>query len=167
MSAALLAMSGRRRLVSLAVVGVLAAIGVALALGTSNSGAADGTGADYKVNAIFDTAKGIIPGQVVKIAGARVGSVDDVTLTEDFKARIEMTVNGRFTPFKSDAACDIQPEGLISERFVQCDPGSPDGQALEQGRRHPDRAGRAHQRAGRAYRPLQHLQRCPCASASP
>ena len=132
MSAAFTAMSGRRRFITLAVTGVLAAVGAALALGASNSGAADGTGTSYKVNAIFDTAKGIIPGQVVKIAGARVGSVDDVTLTPDFKARIEMTVDGRFAPFKSDAACDIQPEGLISERFVQCDPGSPDGQELGQ-----------------------------------
>ena len=35
----------------------------------------------YRVDAIFDTAKGIIPGQLVKIAGARVGTIDDVKLT--------------------------------------------------------------------------------------
>jgi virulence factor Mce-like protein len=121
---------GVRRLLALAVVSVLAAAGVALALGTASSGAADD--ASYRVNAIFDTAKGIIPGQVVKIAGARVGTVDDVTLTEDYQARIEMSVDRRFAPFKSDAACDIQPEGLISERFVQCDPGSPDGRELQE-----------------------------------
>ena len=28
--------------------------------------------ADYRVDAIFDTAKGVLPGQLVKIAGARV-----------------------------------------------------------------------------------------------
>jgi len=121
---------GLRRLATIALFAALAAAGVALILGTSSSGAADGTAATYRVNAIFDTAKGIIPGQVVKIAGARVGTVDDVTLTSDYKARIEMSVDTRFAPFKSDAACDIQPEGLISERFVQCDPGTPDGQEL-------------------------------------
>lgn len=87
---------------------------------------------DYRINAIFDTAKGIIPGQVLKIAGARAGTVDDVTLTEDFKARIEMTTDGRFAPFRADASCSIKPEGLISERFVQCDPGSPDAGPLRE-----------------------------------
>lgn len=120
--------TGPRRLLALGLLAALAAVGVALALGPARSGAADG--AQYRVNAIFDTAKGIIPGQVVKIAGARVGTVDDVTLTDDYRARIEMSVDGRFAPFRSDAACDIQPEGLISERFVQCDPGSPDGREL-------------------------------------
>lgn len=132
MSAGRTATGGGRRVLVLATLAALAVAGLALTLGASRSGAADGTPSTYRVNAIFDTAKGIIPGQVVKIAGARVGSVDDVTLTEDFKARIEMTVDGRFAPFRSDAACDIQPEGLISERFVQCDPGSPDGRELQQ-----------------------------------
>jgi virulence factor Mce-like protein len=83
----------------------------------------------YRVDAIFDTAKGIIPGQVIKIAGARVGSIEDVRLTEDYKARIVMSVPRRFQ-FHDDASCNIQPEGLISENFVQCDPGSPDKDEL-------------------------------------
>src|ERR1700712_6012850 len=78
----------------------------------------------YRVDAIFDTAKGIIPGQVAKIAGARVGAIEDVQLTKDYKARIIMSIPRRFT-FHSDASCTIQPEGLISENFVQCDPGTP------------------------------------------
>lgn len=78
----------------------------------------------YRVDAIFDTAKGIIPGQVVKVAGARVGSIEDVVLTEDYKARVVMSVPRQFS-FRADASCNIQPEGLISENFVQCDPGTP------------------------------------------
>jgi virulence factor Mce-like protein len=84
----------------------------------------------YQVNAIFDTAKGIIPGQLVKIAGARVGSITDVQLTKDYKARIVMDVPSRFQ-FTNNASCNIQPEGLISENFVQCDPGTPGKPKLE------------------------------------
>ncbi len=84
-----------------------------------------------RVDAIFDTAKGIVPGQVVKVAGARVGTVSDVRLTEDFKARIQLDIDPRFTPFREDASCDIQPEGLISENFVQCDPGTVEAPELE------------------------------------
>ena len=85
---------------------------------------------DYRVDAIFDTAKGIIPGQLVKVAGVRVGTVQDVALTRDFKARVEIAVDPRFAPFRANARCDIRPEGLTAENFVQCDPGSTPAAAL-------------------------------------
>lgn len=104
----------------------LAAVLAALLLGSgpAPSGAAEGEDTLGRVDAIFDTAKGIVPGQVVKVAGARVGEVVDVKLTDDYRARLELEVDPRFTPFRTDASCEIQPEGLISENFVQCDPGS-------------------------------------------
>jgi virulence factor Mce-like protein len=85
---------------------------------------------DYRVDALFDTAKGIIPGQLVKVAGVRVGTVQDVTLTRDFKARVEIEVDPRFGPFHTDARCEIRPEGLTAENFIQCDPGSAPSKAL-------------------------------------
>jgi virulence factor Mce-like protein len=107
---------------------VLALMGVILAIALIGSGAQ--ASSTYRVDVIFDTAKGIIPGQLVKIAGARVGKIKDVKLTPDYKARIQMTVDRRFAPFKTDASCDIQPEGLISENFVQCNPGTAAGRPL-------------------------------------
>jgi virulence factor Mce-like protein len=113
----------------------IAAGGVAL-LGPSASGSSD-----YHVDAIFDTAKGIIPGELVKIAGARVGTIDDVKLAVNqhgtYQARIVMTVNGKFAPFHSDATCKIKPEGLIAENFVQCDPGTSAAPALRANGRNP------------------------------
>ncbi len=79
-----------------------------------------------RVDAIFDTAKGIVPGQLVKVAGVRVGSIEDVSLTPDSKARLTLSVDADFAPFRADASCRILPEGLISEYFVDCDPGVSD-----------------------------------------
>jgi ABC-type transporter Mla subunit MlaD len=104
----------------------VAAVAVAPRLLTPGAHASSG----YRVDAIFDTAKGVIAGQLVKIAGARVGTVSDVTLTPDYKARIEMEVQPRFAPFRADSSCAIRPEGLIAENFVQCDPGAPGSPAL-------------------------------------
>jgi virulence factor Mce-like protein len=111
--------------------GALAALAAAAALALALTGPG-GAGADaaYRVDAIFDTAKGIVPGQLVKIAGARAGRIEDVVLTPGHQARIQMTVDRRFAPFRSDARCQIQPEGLISENFVQCEPGTPEGRPL-------------------------------------
>jgi virulence factor Mce-like protein len=81
-------------------------------------------GDTYRVDAVFDTAKGLIPGQLVKIAGARAGTIEDITLTGDYKARIHMEVDARFAPFRVDATCAIQPQALIAENFVECEPGS-------------------------------------------
>jgi len=78
----------------------------------------------YRVDAVFDTAKGIVPGQLVKIAGVRVGKVETAELTAGTKARLGLSVDREFAPFRSDARCRILPEGIISENFVECDPGS-------------------------------------------
>lgn len=85
---------------------------------------------DYRVDAIFDHARGLIPGQLVEVAGGRVGKIEDVSLTADNKARIQMKVDGRFAPFRADATCEIRPQGLIAENYVQCDPGTPRARAL-------------------------------------
>ncbi|MGE4426108.1 MAG: MlaD family protein [Solirubrobacteraceae bacterium] len=79
----------------------------------------------YRMAVVFDTGRGMVPGQLVKIAGARVGTIEKVRLTGDRKARMEVRIESRFGPFHDDASCKILPEGFISESFVQCDPGSP------------------------------------------
>ena len=85
---------------------------------------AGGREAGYRVDVVFDTAKGIVPGQLVKVAGTRVGTVDDVNLTPDRRARLSLSISDGPRPFRSDASCQILPEGFISENFVECDPGS-------------------------------------------
>ena len=85
-----------------------------------------GDGGDrYKVAVTFDTAKGVVPGQLVKVAGVRAGKIADVDLAPGNKARMELEVDSKFAPFRADASCRILPEGLISENYVECDTGSP------------------------------------------
>jgi phospholipid/cholesterol/gamma-HCH transport system substrate-binding protein len=115
-----------RRLAGAAVAVCAVAIGLALSAATG-SGSSGGT---YRVDAIFDNASFLIPGQDVKIAGAKAGTVVDVTLTPAHKARIKMEVGKEFAPFRSDADCTIQPQSLIGEKFIQCTPGTPQGAPL-------------------------------------
>ncbi len=60
----------------------------------------------------------------MKIAGAQAGTIDNVVVTPDFKARIEASVESRFMPLHQDATCTIRPEGLIAENYLACDPGN-------------------------------------------
>lgn len=112
------------------VIGVIVAVSLAVALTQGST-----TDPTYRVDVIFDTAKGIVPGQLVKVAGVRAGSVEDVRLTSGQKARLSLEVDGDFGPFRAAASCRILPEGLISENYVECDPGSsgPPLQAVDGG----------------------------------
>ncbi len=113
-----------RRLAALGLVLVVAAAAVVSSLG------AGGRASTYRVDAIFDNAGFLIPGQDVKIAGARVGDVVDISLTRERKARVQMEIDARFAPFRSDADCTIQPQSIIGEKFIQCTPGTPRGRPL-------------------------------------
>jgi virulence factor Mce-like protein len=107
------------------VVLAIAVLGLA-AMGFGAGGEPEaGTTGSYRVDAIFDSASFLIAGQDVKIAGAKVGSVKDVSLTPELKARVSMEVDGAFAPFRTDASCTIQPQSLIGEKFIQCVPGTP------------------------------------------
>jgi virulence factor Mce-like protein len=121
----------RIALTSALVVGIV----VALALGLGASGDASG----YRVRAIFDNASNIVKGEDVKVAGAKVGSVDSLDVTKDKKAAVVLRIEkSGFSPFHADARCTIRPQSLIGEKYVQCEPGStkapelgeiPDGRA--------------------------------------
>ncbi len=79
---------------------------------------------DARFDVIFDDARGLIGGQLIKVAGARAGVITNVVVTPDFKARIKATIESQFMPFHQDATCTIRPEGLIAENYVDCDPGT-------------------------------------------
>ena len=111
-----------------------AAIAVVAAVLGASSGHAQSTA---RFDVIFDDARGLVAGQLVKIAGARAGTIDNVVLTSGFKARIEASVDSRFMPFHANAACTIRPEGLIAENYLDCDPGTASSPVLQAGGGHP------------------------------
>ena len=111
---------------------VVAGLGLTAALATLGASEPSDSGA-HRVDAIFDSTANLSPGQVVTIAGARVGSVSEIHLTRKRKARVEMEIEEGFAPFRSDAECTIRPQSLIGEKFVQCHPGTPASPALRDG----------------------------------
>src|SRR3954453_22278200 len=101
--------------------GALAVIAIAAIALIASRSSAD----DYRVDVIFDNSRGLTPGQLVEVAGARVGTIEAIHLTPDYKARIELKVDKRFAPFRKNASCTIRPQGLLAEYYVECVPGTP------------------------------------------
>ncbi len=116
-----------KRLIAILGVAVLALGLLAGTLLTSSS-----TGADKgPLDIVYDDARGLVPGQVVQVAGAKVGTIEKVSVTDDYKARVHLEIDKEFLPFSKDATCTIKPQGLIAENYVACDPGTPDAGELK------------------------------------
>jgi ABC-type transporter Mla subunit MlaD len=106
-------------LVGAAVVAVIAAAVVATGAG------GDGDG-DYKVRAVFNNAEFLIPGEDVKVAGAKVGKVESLDVTSDLRAAAVLKITDpAFKDFRRDAECEIRLQSVIGEKLVECRPTQP------------------------------------------
>lgn len=118
--------------------GVLVAAVVVIVLLIAGSG---GSGNGYVVRAIFDNGGFMVKGEQVRIAGANVGTIKSVGVTMPGetvayengepvagpgKAVIELEITDpSFQDFRQDATCQIRPQSLIGEKFVDCRPTLP------------------------------------------
>jgi len=124
--------------------GLVVAAVVAIVLLASGDGE-EGDG--YKVRAIFDSGGFMVKGEQVRVAGANVGTIESVDVTmpgetvafrdgepveAPGKAVIVMEIaDPGFQDFRQDATCQIRPQSLIGEKFIDCRttlpraPGSP------------------------------------------
>jgi phospholipid/cholesterol/gamma-HCH transport system substrate-binding protein len=101
-----------------AIVAVLAALAVVVWLVAGNREANP-----YLVRAIFDNAGFAVPGEDVKVAGVKVGTIDSLDVTPDFKAAVVLRIdNAGYQDFRRDASCIVRPQSLIGEKFVECEP---------------------------------------------
>jgi ABC-type transporter Mla subunit MlaD len=113
-----------RRVVAVVALGLVVGVAGALAMGAGGGGG----GGDYLVRAVFDNASFVIPGEDVKIAGVKVGSIKAVDLTHTNKAAVILRIDDpAFQPFRADAHCAIRLQSLIGEQYVECEPTIPRG----------------------------------------
>ncbi len=79
----------------------------------------------YLVRAIFDNASSAVQGEDVRVAGANVGSIQSLAVTDAKRAAVTLAIdNAAFTPFHANATCTIRPQSLIGEVYVDCMPGT-------------------------------------------
>jgi virulence factor Mce-like protein len=105
--------------------GILGTLLVAGSLWVALGGAGDGKHPNrYWVE--LDNAFGLIQGGDLKIAGVRAGKLTELKLdrkTNRALVGIEVTQTG-FGDLRADTHCDVRPQSLIGEYFVDCQPGT-------------------------------------------
>jgi ABC-type transporter Mla subunit MlaD len=125
----------RRLIIAAALV---AAVVVVVLLVSGGGGSANNS---YLVRAVFDNGAFMVTGEQVRVAGANVGTIESVDVsmpgeTVAYRDGEPVAVPGKaiivlnitdpgFQDFRSDASCQIRPQSLIGEKFVDCRPTVP------------------------------------------
>ncbi|HEX2128119.1 MAG TPA: MlaD family protein, partial [Solirubrobacterales bacterium] len=88
---------------------------------------AAGAGADdthtYKIE--MYNAFGIVEGSDVRVSGVNAGNVTDLEINEEKRAVVTVELNGELAEFGEDTTCSTEPQSLIAEYFIDCDPQGP------------------------------------------
>lgn len=82
-----------------------------------------GGGDGRSVIAIFDTVAGLEPKSPVRLAGVRVGTVDEIQLTPEGNARVIMSVHEDVKIYPG-ASARVASLGLLGEKYVEILPGN-------------------------------------------
>lgn len=71
----------------------------------------------------LDNAFGLVPDSQVRIAGVTAGTVEELDVNAAKKAVVTIKVSGPLSQLREDATCASQPQSLIAEYFLDCQPG--------------------------------------------
>jgi phospholipid/cholesterol/gamma-HCH transport system substrate-binding protein len=100
-------------------VAALAAIAIAIVLAAV---LLLGNDSGHRYRLLFETGGQLVPGNLVQVGGQKVGTVDDIKLTEDARAEVEITVDD---PLHEGTTATIRATSLsgIANRYVSLAPG--------------------------------------------
>ncbi|MGH2955415.1 MAG: MlaD family protein [Solirubrobacterales bacterium] len=104
-------------------------IGLTLALvvlGAATLAVGAGAEDSRKYQAELFNAFGIVKGSELRIAGVKAGTITDLDITPQKTALISFEVDPEFPELTSEASCSSEPQSLIAEYFLDCQPGSGD-----------------------------------------
>ena len=97
-------------------------------LGAAAAAFAGAAGADdtrtYEIE-MFN-AFGIVEGSDVRVAGVNVGTVTDLTVNDEKRAVVTVELAGELAVLGEDTTCSSEPQSLIAEYFIDCEPKGED-----------------------------------------
>ena len=86
----------------------------------AHAGASD----SHTYNIELDNAFGLVSGSEVRIAGVNAGTVTDLNIDAQKRAVVTISVSGPLATFRESATCSSQPQSLIAEYYLDCQPGT-------------------------------------------
>ena len=94
-----------------------------------------GGGSSYTLNADFQDAGGLVPGNQVMMGPATVGTVQSISLTGNGQAQVKMSIDSGAAPLHVGTVARIYENSLsgIANRYVVLEPGASEAPAIESG----------------------------------
>jgi virulence factor Mce-like protein len=120
----------------IAVVALVLGVVCAAALSVGAKDDAETGGKTYKI--YFDNAFGLTEGGDFKVAGVRAGKTTTFKVTKVGDRPVALVeaeaTEAGLADLRKDAHCDIRPQSLIGEYFVDCQPGTSDERLKDGGK---------------------------------
>ncbi|TMK25800.1 MAG: MCE family protein [Actinobacteria bacterium] len=90
-------------------------------------------GADYQL--VLPEAGQLVKGDQVQVGGVPVGTITDIVLTKDFRARVTIHVDGSLTPLHEGTVTQVRIPSLssVANRFIALTPGPNNRPAIRAG----------------------------------
>jgi phospholipid/cholesterol/gamma-HCH transport system substrate-binding protein len=91
------------------------------------------SGTTYQVRAIFSNASQIVSGDLVEVAGNKIGTVSNIAVTTNGQAQLTLRItNGAFDPLRDGTTATVRSVSLsgIANRYVDLRIGSPSRPAI-------------------------------------
>ena len=82
-----------------------------------------------EVKAVFEDVAGLDDESAVRIAGVRKGHVTDIKVLPDGRAEVTMEVDDD-VPLHANASAKVANLGLLGEKYIELDPGTPTAPVL-------------------------------------
>ncbi len=91
----------------------------------------------YKVNAVFQNAGQLVPGNEVRVGGQPIGTISDIDLDESANAIVTMEVGDAVAPLHEGTTATIRATSLsgITSRYISLKPGPNSADELDDGGR--------------------------------
>ncbi|HEX9983608.1 MAG TPA: MlaD family protein [Thermoanaerobaculia bacterium] len=84
-----------------------------------------------EVKVLFDNVAGLDEKSAVRIAGVRKGTVRSIKVRPDGRAEVTLQVDND-VPLRSNATARVANLGLLGEKYIELDPGSPNAPVMTQ-----------------------------------
>jgi phospholipid/cholesterol/gamma-HCH transport system substrate-binding protein len=90
------------------------------------------------LRARFSEVQGLFPGSVVSLSGFKIGNIKAISLGQDLKLDIEMSVEPKFAERITEGSIvSINTQGALGDKYIFIKPGPPDGKPQQAGTTFP------------------------------
>ncbi|MBW3607770.1 MAG: MCE family protein [Actinobacteria bacterium] len=112
---------------------LLLALAAGAVVGTAWLAVTAGAADEHRHTVVLDNAFGLTEGADLRSSGVTVGKIEKLSVqrsTARALARILVT-KPSFAGFRADVFCEVKPQSLIGEYYLDCDPGTAEAPAPE------------------------------------